>query len=139
MDWRKYLTLDWDYYNIPYILNHWATIVFYIETRTRHIKVLESEKGFNVILELNYDQGTFYFHLVDRLILGDDLFRIRHDLEKWLWKQEHRVNRIWEEKNGKKKKVVFDISSVEFHNISTKLYDVLKNKYLLLKSAGDKQ
>ena len=139
MQWQKYITLDWDYYNIPYVLEHYGVFTLFVESRAKHIQILESEKGFNVIIELANEEDDFNFHLLYRLYLGDDLFRIRHDLEKWLWKQEHRVNRIWEEKNGKKKKVVFDISSVEFHNISTKLYDVLKNKYLLLKSAGDKQ
>ena len=102
---RKFeeIGLDWDYYNYRFLKNNTNNIIekilkpIYEEYSVNNVKLYVGKKGLNVIIELN-QPISFSNLILARLNLGDDLFRIRADINKAMNKKEHRINRIWDTK-----------------------------------------
>ena len=144
----RIISLDLDGYQLAYFikyLDNMEQCLREIDQRydIENVKVYESKKGFNLIiytkLGVDVTQQLYY-----RLMLFDDLFRLRADVFKLYKKQDHRINRIWINKDWKDKKEIIDMtfSSYEkthFLNITDlivrigvfgdkKLYDLNKEK-----------
>ena len=144
----RIISLDLDGYQLAYFIKYLDNMEqclrdidlrYYIEK----VRVYESKKGFNVIIHtklgVDVTQQLYY-----RLMLFDDLFRLRADVFKLYKKQDHRINRIWINKDWTDKKEIIDMtfSSYEkthFLNITDlivrigvfgdkKLYDLNKAK-----------
>lgn len=102
------LTLDIDNYNFRYLINNLdiftAAVVGKIKPEGT-IRVLKGQKGYNLIIDtepLNFLELIFL-----RIAGADDLFRVRNDIIKFFKKEYHRINRIWEIKNGISKQEIF--------------------------------
>ncbi len=128
--------LDIDKYQLKIfyenIYNVWNTI----NTINKHFgissfKIFSSKKGLNIIFKTYKELSVgemFYF----RLLMFDDLFRLRADVSKYYKAQFHRINRIWEEKDGYKKEVVFNGHNMSFYKLKeiteTKIKELFKKK-----------
>ena len=118
----KIISLDLDGYQLTYFLKYLDNIkqcLHEINKRyeIENVKVYESKKGLNIVLttKLNIDvtQQLYY-----RLIMFDDLFRLRADIFKLYKKQDHRINRIWINKDWKDKKEIIDMTFSSYEKIS---------------------
>ena len=117
----KIISLDLDGYQLTYFLKYLDNIkqcLHEINKRyeIENVKVYESKKGLNIVLttKLNIDvtQQLYY-----RLIMFDDLFRLRADIFKLYKKQDHRINRIWINKDWKDKKEIIDMTFSSYEKI----------------------
>jgi hypothetical protein len=144
----KIISLDLDGYQLAYFikyLDNMEQCLREIDQRydIENVKVYESKKGFNLIIctKLGVDETQQLYY---RLIMFDDLFRLRADVFKLYKKQDHRINRIWINKDWTDKKEIIDITfsknpATSFLNITDlivrigifgdkKLYDLNKEK-----------
>jgi len=144
----RIISLDLDGYQLAYFIKYLDNIeqcLREIDQRydIENVKVYESKKGLNIVIStklgLDVTQQLYY-----RLIMFDDLFRLRADVFKLYKKQNHRINRIWINKDWTDKKEIIDITfsknpATSFLNITDlivrigifgdkKLYDLNKEK-----------
>ena len=68
-------------------------------------------------------------HLLMRMRLGDDIFRIRADCDKAIKEEWHRLNRIWIVKNEIVKTKHYDEKTTKF-NVSDIVEFFLKKSYI---------
>lgn len=144
----RIISLDLDGYQLAYFVKYLDNVEaclreidqrYYIE----NVKVYESKKGLNLIiytkLGVDVTQQLYY-----RLMMFDDLFRLRADVFKIYKKQDHRINRIWINKDWKDKKGLIDFRFSSYEKIhilnitdlfvrlgyfgNKKLYDLQKEK-----------
>ena len=144
----RIISLDLDGYQLAYFikyLDNMEQCLREIDQRydIENVKVYESKKGFNLIIytKLGVDVTQLLYY---RLIMFDDLFRLRADVFKLYKKQDHRINRIWINKDWTDKKEIIDITfsknpATSFLNITDlivrigvfgdrKLYDLEREK-----------
>lgn len=144
----RIISLDLDGYQLAYFmkyLDNMEACLREIDQRfgIENVTVYESKKGFNVSiytkLGVDVTQQLYY-----RLILFDDLFRLRADIFKLYKNQEHRINRIWINKDWENKKEIINMTffineKMRFLSITDlvvrlryfgdkKLYDLQKEK-----------
>ncbi len=100
------LTLDWDYYQLDLIKLAKDNVINLLNSLCNHITIYEGNKGLSIIGELN-EPINFLTLITYRYLLADDIFRIRAELKKYYNEVPHRINRIWLEKNGVKKKILY--------------------------------
>ena len=117
----RIISLDLDGYQLAYFIKYLDNIeqcLREIDQRydIENVKVYESKKGFNLIiytkLGVDVTQQLYY-----RLIMFDDLFRLRADVFKLYKKQDHRINRIWINKDWKDKKEIIDMTFSSYEKI----------------------
>ena len=117
----RIISLDLDGYQLAYFikyLDNMEQCLREIDQRydIENVKVYESKKGFNLIiytkLGVDVTQQLYY-----RLIMFDDLFRLRADIFKLYKKQDHRINRIWINKDWKDKKEIIDMTFSSYEKI----------------------
>lgn len=144
----RIISLDLDGYQLAYFVKYLDNVEaclceidqrYYIE----NVKVYESKKGLNIIIYVKLDVDVTQ-QLYYRLMMFDDLFRLRADVFKIYKKQDHRINRIWINKDWQDKKEIINMTfftNEKMHSLSItdlvvrlgyfgdkKLYDLQKEK-----------
>lgn len=142
----NFIFLDWDKCNYGYILRNWQMIeaefrnfileedepseLFYdtqkefTSYKDNEIKIFQGQGGLNVALELGTDtldltnKYDFDKYIKFSLFMGSDLFRIRHEIEKFSKSEFSRINRFWIDKNGFTKKLIFHFNLDNVNQLS---------------------
>ena len=100
------ITLDYDYYMLGVLEQYKSQVVNLLKQICSDIVVYNTKKGLNIIATLKTPIEVDQL-LLFRLMLYDDLFRIRNEVSKIYDNQEHRINRIWLAKDGHEKAEIF--------------------------------
>lgn len=141
------ITLDLDGYQLGFIKNNYKVYIEHLEYINTHVQISEiivynSNKGLNVVIN-HLQKVSYKDNMFIRLLLFDDLFRLRADILKYCKQQLHRFNRIWLVKDGFKKEIIYselDLNLVGLGEFEKQFIKIIENKQKeLYKLKGGKQ
>lgn len=134
------ITLDLDGYQLGFIQYNYKRFIDSLkeidaQVDINEITVYEGKKGLNVVFKL-VKEISFKENMFCRLILFDDLFRLRADVLKFMKNQTHRLNRIWIYKDDFAKEIVYseiDVNLTGLGEFEKQFKTIVENKTKILK------